>query len=228
MSSRAPATFVESAISTPCFLRMRAIVLAISRSVPVNTLRHHLDDEHLGAEPRVDGRELEADDAAADDEQRLRNSLEANGVVGIDDRFAVARPRLDVDRRAAGRDDDRIRGRVGFAWRRRAFSSDTRLGPANDASPYANVTLFALKSVLTPPTFALTTESVNAATPARSTSGAATLRPILSASRMWRVTSPTCSSALVGMQPQFRQTPPTSSRSMQTTFLPSCPSRIAA
>src|SRR4051812_1006691 len=35
------------------------------------------------------------------------------------------------------------------------------------------------------------------------------------------------SNALVGMQPQFRQMPPSLSRSTQRTRLPSCPARIA-
>ena len=60
-------TLVDSAISMPCFLRMRRSVFEISRSVPVRMLRQRLDDEHLRAEARVDGRELEADHAAADD-----------------------------------------------------------------------------------------------------------------------------------------------------------------
>ena len=39
------------------------------------------------------------------DEQVLRNAFELYGVVGVDDRLAVARPRLDVDGRRSGGDD---------------------------------------------------------------------------------------------------------------------------
>ena len=102
------------------------------------------------------------------------------------------------------------------------------VGDTNDASPRTNSTPLALKSVFTPLTFALTTSVLNFATASRSTSAFATFRPIAPACSMWRITSPTWSSALVGMQPQLRQTPPTSSRSMQTTFLPSCARRMAA
>ena len=49
------------------------------------------------------------------------------------------------------------------------------------------------------------------------------------ASAFWneRIISALLSSALVGMQPQLRQVPPARSSSMQATFLPSCPARIA-
>ena len=78
-------------------------------------LRQHFDHQHLRTETRVDGGKLEADDAATDDQQRLRNFVETHGVVGVDDRLAVARPGFDVDRRAAGRDHDRVLGFPRFA-----------------------------------------------------------------------------------------------------------------
>ena len=51
-----------------------------------------------------------------------------------------------------------------------------------------------------------------------------------SAARMLsvRYSSAFVSSALVGMQPRLRQVPPTRSRSMHSTDLPSCAARIAA
>ena len=49
---------------------------------------------------------------------RLRNAVEPHGIVGVDDRLAVARPRLDVDGRRTGGDydvlrDDSLRRAVG-------------------------------------------------------------------------------------------------------------------
>jgi len=90
---------VERAISTPYF-QIRAGEDVCQR----------LDDEHLRAHTRIHGRELETDHAAADDQQVLRNAFELNGIVGIEDRVAIARPRLDVDRRATRCDNDRLRG----------------------------------------------------------------------------------------------------------------------
>ena len=46
--------------------------------------------------------------------------------------------------------------------------------------------------------------------------------------RIFRMKLPSSSSALVGMQPQFRQVPPRFSRSTQSTFFFSCPARMAA
>src|SRR4051812_5263085 len=45
--------------------------------------------------------------------------------------------------------------------------------------------------------------------------------------RTFRMNAPSSSSALVGMQPQFKQVPPRFSRSTQRTFFLSCPARIA-
>ena len=65
------------------------------------------------------------------------------------------------------------------------------VGDLNDASPRTNSTPLALKSVLTPPTFALTTSFLNLATPSGLISGFATVSPSASARSMWRMTSPT-------------------------------------
>ena len=42
------------------------------------------------------------------------------------------------------------------------------------------------------------------------------------------ITRAACSNAFDGMQPTFRQTPPSSPRSTRITFFPSCPARMAA
>ena len=64
-------TLVFSMISMPCFLRIRPSVLPISRSVPVRICGIISTTKTSRAQARVDGRELEADDAAADHQQRL-------------------------------------------------------------------------------------------------------------------------------------------------------------
>jgi hypothetical protein len=53
-------------------------------------------------------------------------------------------------------------------------------------------------------------------------------RPYSSALLIWWNTSAERSSALVGMQPQLRQMPPSFSRSTIAVFRPSCAARIAA
>ena len=54
--------------------------------------------------------------------------------------------------------------------------TEISVGLLNDASPYANSTLLALNSVLTPPTFELTTSDLNFATPSRLTLGLSTVQ----------------------------------------------------
>ena len=51
--------------------------------------------------------------------------------------------------------------------------------------------------------------------------------PILSPSRAASATSAACSSALVGMQPECRQVPPSLSLSTSTTDIPSSAARSA-
>ncbi len=73
-------------------------------------LRKHLDDQHLGAHARVDGRELETDHATADNEQIFRNAFDLHRVVGVDDAVAVARPCFNVDGCRSGGDYDVLGG----------------------------------------------------------------------------------------------------------------------
>jgi hypothetical protein len=103
-------TLVESAISMPCFLRMRWSVFAISRSVPVRicaALRRR-------APSRPDACTRSQTRGRSRRRRRPADSsgyaCQRDGVVGVDDRFAVVRPGLDVDRRASGRDDGVLEG----------------------------------------------------------------------------------------------------------------------
>ncbi|MNS80195.1 hypothetical protein D3C72_1138640 [compost metagenome] len=56
----------------------------------------------------------------------------------------------------------------------------------------------------------------------------APVTPYCAASWQARSTVALCSSALVGMQPQFRQMPPSSARSTSATDMPNCAARMAA
>ena len=78
-------------------------------------LRGHLDDGHLGAEGGVQGGELDADDAAADDREASRDLGQREDARGVDQRGVV----LGAGQRGHGRhgargDDDVVRG-VGCA-----------------------------------------------------------------------------------------------------------------
>ena len=99
-------TFVLSMISTPCFLRMRPSVLPISRSVPVR-ICGIISTTKTSAPKRpytvANSRPITPPPMTSSF-LGTRSSLTASSELMID--FAVARPRLDVDRRGAGRDHD--------------------------------------------------------------------------------------------------------------------------
>ena len=65
-----------------------------------------LDDRDLRAQPLPDRAELQADVAAADDDQVLGNLVEAEGLGRADDRLAVERQERQGDRLAAGGQED--------------------------------------------------------------------------------------------------------------------------
>ncbi len=219
-------TLVLSAISTPCFLRMRPSVREISRSVPVRSC----------------GIASTTSTFAPMRAYTVANSRPITPPPTISRFFGMRLMRtasslLTITSPSCGHAFTSIGAEpvamtiacaVYSSVPPSRFFSETEFALVNEASPYANSTLFALNSWFTPPTFAFTTLSAKAATPSRSTSAFGTLRPSAPACSIWREISPTCNSAFVGMQPQLRHTPPTSSRSKQTTLFPSCPSRIAA
>ena len=73
-------------------------------------LRHHFDDGRLRTEAREDRRELAADRAGADHEQRLRHFFEQKDVIGVDDPFAVSLDVRQILRHGTHRQDDVFRG----------------------------------------------------------------------------------------------------------------------
>src|SRR6266513_626966 len=91
------------------------------------------------------------------------------------------------------------------------------------------VTLRCLASVARPPVSRPTTPSFQARSRPRSILGGPNVTPFSLISRVSAITLAACKSALDGMQPTFRQTPPRAgSRSTSTTFLPRSAARNAA
>src|SRR5437762_2903923 len=75
--------------------------------------REKLKNCDFGAEPAPDRAELEADRAGADDEQFCRRSFKRERLRTADDNVAIEWHAWEVDRHAAGRDDDMISGDFG-------------------------------------------------------------------------------------------------------------------
>ena len=75
----------------------------------------HLDDRHLAAERRVHAAELEADVAAADDEERPRHLGQLEGGGGIHHARALERQRRNARRARSGREDAVLEGELGLA-----------------------------------------------------------------------------------------------------------------
>ena len=83
-------------------LELRGHGLVLDRHEP----RQQLDDRHLAAEAAVDRRELDADGAAAHDDERLRHLLQVDRLVAGDDALVIDLDRRHAARRRAGGDDD--------------------------------------------------------------------------------------------------------------------------
>ena len=99
--------------------------------------------------------------------------------------------------------------------------------PASFAAPWMTVTLFFLRRCETPPDSCLATPRERFTIASRSKPIPSAFRPkSFARSIRWKI-SDDRSIALVGMQPQFRQMPPSSARSITATFSPSCAPRIA-
>ena len=82
---------------------------------------------------------------------------------------------------------------------------------ANVASPWTTVTLRCLARPARPPVSRPTTESFHAPSAARSICGSPNEMPCSAISSVSATTFAACSSALDGMHPTFRQTPPSAS-----------------
>ena len=102
-------------------------------------------------------------------------------------------------------------------------------GPVNVPTPETTVTFRPFASPESPPVSFLTTLSFQPRSPSISTSGFANFTPKCPISSASEITFAACSSAFDGMQPTFRQTPPSfGSRSISTTLSPRSAARNAA
>ena len=108
-------------------------------------------------------------------------------------------------------------------------ATDTMFGEVNVPVPTIVWTLRCLASPVRPPVSRVTTLSFQPRRASRSIVGAANDRPWPAISLVSAITFAACSSALEGMQPTLRQTPPSGPReSTITTFLPRSAARNAA
>ena len=105
----------------------------------------------------------------------------------------------------------------------------TWFGAVKRPVPATTVTLRCLARPASPPVRRLTTPSFQPRSLSMSMEGAAKDRPAWPISCASSITFAACSRALEGMQPTFRQTPPSEGqRSTSTTFLPRSAARKAA
>ena len=110
-----------------------------------------------------------------------------------------------------------------------ASSTSSWLSEVNRPMPETTVTLRALARPESPPVSFLTTPSFQPRRASMSTVGAANLTPKWPISSDSAITLAACSSALEGMQPTLRQTPPrVGQRSTRTTCRPRSAARKAA
>ncbi len=111
--------------------------------------RQHLAHGHLGAHGAVEARELDADRARADHQQRLRHRLRHHRLAIAPDQLAVGLEPRKLPRARAGRQDDVL---VGKRQRCSCHSLRPRAcpAPASLAVPSKTVILFFFISPLTP------------------------------------------------------------------------------
>ncbi len=108
-------------------------------------------------------------------------------------------------------------------------STSISFGEVNFASPVTTLTLRCLARPLSPPVSLPTTSSFQPRSLSRSISGSPKVTPNPADSSVSAITRAACSRALEGMQPTFRQMPPsTSKRSTSTTSRPRSAARNAA
>ena len=180
-------------------------------------LVHHFDDGDLRAERAIDRRHLQPDDAAAEDQQPLGRQSQLQRVGRVPD-ARVMRDEARRHRLRAGGDDRRVE--ADERARPSAVTTASVCGEVNAPSPVTTVTLRwrarpaeaagqALDDALLP---AAQRVEVDAAARAKTT-------PRSDMSAASSITLAACSSALEGMQPTLRQTPPSvGQRSTSTTL----------
>jgi hypothetical protein len=180
-----------------------------------------LHDGHLGAELGQRGAQLDADVAAADHRHRGGDLLQVERAGGVEHPVAVGRQLRQRDRPRPGRQDGVVEAEVADLVGR---LDRTRCGSSRRAVPWTTSTFE--RSRRTPSASPPTTERFQACTAGRSRTRLAPMPRSPSAAIRARSRAAVIS-ALLGMQPALRQTPPSRSRSTSTTSLPSSAARAA-
>ena len=121
-------------------------------------LVHQLDDRHLRAERVIDGRHLQADDAAADDQQPLRHAVQLERSGRIDDARIVVRNERQFHGLRSGRDDRTARSSRSSLLPSLGADFDW-FGETNRPVPWHHVTLRCFASTARPPVSRFTTPS---------------------------------------------------------------------
>ena len=161
----------------------------------------HLHDGHLGAERVVDARHLQTDDPAADHQQPPRDRRRRQRSGGVDDPLVLGQAR-DRRRLGPGGDDEVVEGDL-------AVADGQRVGAGELARRRGSTsTLRRLASPTSPPVSLSTTDCFHSSSLGRSTLGLPNETPCVAISSVSAITRAACSSALEGMQPTLRQTPP--------------------
>ena len=178
-----------------------------SLSAPGNQRVHQLDHRDLRAEGVVHRRHLQPDDAAADDQQALRDLGQLERAGGIDDALVVVRKAGDARDARAGGDDAMVEARPSSRPRASRTSMHVRRGELRRSLHHLHLAL------LREPGETLGELAHDAVLP-RAQLVELDLRACRTRCRRARPRPPrdstlaTCSSAFDGMQPTLRHTPP--------------------
>ena len=128
-------------ISSPCFRKNLVGFLDDVLVLAGENRRQQLDDRDLRAEPAPDGAELEADDAAADDDEVLRDFGDLERADVREHSLLVELEERELDWHGARGDDDVLR-RVRRHGVRRSPATSTTFPARSVPRPFAQVTLF--------------------------------------------------------------------------------------
>ena len=174
-----PVTFVPVRMSSPC---LRKTLVGFLDDVVVHAgedRRQELDDGDLRAESAPDGAELEADDAAADDDEVLRDLRDLERADVREDALLVELEEGELDRYGAGGNDDVLRlvGRDVVPSGGPAATVDRRLPAFSVPRPFAHVILFFRNRNSMPFVFCPTTSSFRFSIVARSSDSSPTPMP---------------------------------------------------
>ena len=160
-----------------------------------------------GVAERIEhARHLESDDAAADDQHRAGELRQFERIRGIDDARVLRQPGQPHRFRARG-DDALLEADALDAG---GALDLEHVGATKRPTPRTTSTLRCFASTVSPPVSFATTEAFQSRSRARSILGSPKAIPRVAISSASSMTLAACNSALEGMQPTFRHTPPSS------------------